>query len=209
MTVAPNIPARDVHVVPVGLLNPAEYNPRLMTEKDAEDLRTSLVRFGMVDPLIVNMHPGREHVVVGGHQRLRIAIELGWPEVPVVLVDLPLAQERELNLRLNKNLGRWDWDVLANRFEISELVEVGFTDQEIGLVEAADLPDMQPGKREFETMSLHVPPADAELIRATVEALKNEGAVTREGIGNELGRAVAHLCRGYGQGDPGAADRVG
>ena len=47
-------------------LKPAEYNPRKMTDKEANDLTESIKRFGFVDPLVVNSHEGRENVVVGG-----------------------------------------------------------------------------------------------------------------------------------------------
>lgn len=194
-------------MVPLGLLKAAAYNPRKMTEKDAADLRDSLVTFGMVDPLVVNTHEGREHVVVGGHQRLRLAVALGWAEVPCVFVDLPLAQERELNLRLNHNSGRWDWDILANEFEIAELVAVGFTDEEIGLVGTAELPAMQAGKGEFESISLHVGPVDAAAIRAALAKLKESGEVTRDGIGNDVGRACGILARRLCEGNSCGADQ--
>lgn len=116
--------------VPIEQLKPAEYNPRFMTEKQAKELEKSIKEFGLVDPLIVNRHKGRENIVIGGHQRFKIASNLGFKTVPVVYVDLDEKKERELNLRLNKNLGDWDWDLLAN-FEIEELKEVGFSDEEL------------------------------------------------------------------------------
>ena len=115
-----------VYEVPVADLRPAEYNPRTMTENEANDLRASLREFGFVDPLVINTFPGRENVVIGGHRRLRIAIEMGMASVPVVAQSLDEPQERELNLRLNKNLGSWDWDLLATNFELPELVFAGF-----------------------------------------------------------------------------------
>ena len=111
-------------------LKPAEYNPRKMTEKQVRDLTESVRRFGLVDPIIVNNRSGRENVVVGGHQRLKIAILEGFEAVPVVYVNLDEKSERELNLRLNRNLGEWDWDMLAN-FDAEELLNVGFSSQEL------------------------------------------------------------------------------
>lgn len=116
--------------VPISELKPSEYNPRQMTEKQVEDLTNSIKEFGLVDPIIVNRHPGRENVVVGGHQRLKIASVLGFQTVPVVYVDLDEKRERELNLRLNKNLGEWDWNMLAN-FDKEELLNVGFRSEEL------------------------------------------------------------------------------
>lgn len=120
----------EIKETPIEQLKPAEYNPRIMTEKQVNDLTESIKRFGLVDPIIVNQHEGRENIVVGGHQRLKIASNLGFKTIPVVYVNLPEKEEKELNLRLNKNLGEWDWDLLAN-FEMEELKDVGFSSEEI------------------------------------------------------------------------------
>ena len=111
-------------------LKPAEYNPRQMTEKQAKDLTQSIKEFGLVDPIIVNNFKGRENVVIGGHQRLKIALQEDFKTVPVVYVSLPIEKERELNLRLNKNNGEWDWDLLAN-FDEDMLKDVGFESEEL------------------------------------------------------------------------------
>ncbi|MEW5804686.1 MAG: DNA modification methylase [bacterium] len=116
--------------VPIGDLQPAVYNPRQMSDKQAADLEQSIIRFGLVDPLIVNRHPERMNIVIGGHQRLLIAKRLGFEKVPVVYVDLDEQQEKELNLRLNKNLGDWDLEALA-QFDPSLLSMVGWTDEEL------------------------------------------------------------------------------
>lgn len=112
-------------------LKAAEYNPRLMTEQDYADLTGSLQAFGMVDPIIVNQHKPRKDVVVGGHQRLKVWSDLGHKTIPCVYVSLPLAKERELNVRLNKNVCHWDWDMLANNFELGELKPWGFTEDQL------------------------------------------------------------------------------
>ena len=108
-------------------LRPTEYNPRQMTKKQAQDLTESINRFGLVDPLIVNSNKKRYNVVIGGHQRLRIALEKSLETVPVVYVNLDAEMEQELNLRLNKNLGDWDNDALAN-LEEELLKDIGFDD---------------------------------------------------------------------------------
>jgi hypothetical protein len=111
----------------------AEYNPREMTVDQVAALTDSVKRFGLVDPLIVNKHKGRENIVIGGHQRLRIATVMGFATVPVVYLDLTEAKERELNIRLNRNTGQWDWDGLANFFEIDELKGWGFSKSDLNL----------------------------------------------------------------------------
>ena len=112
-------------------LKPAEYNPRELTKKQYEDLRNSLEEFGVVEPVLVNVNPDRLNIVVGGHQRLRIWSEMGNEDFPCAVVDLPLDKEKELNIRLNKNGGQWDWDLLANNFDESDLIDWGFNADDV------------------------------------------------------------------------------
>jgi ParB-like chromosome segregation protein Spo0J len=48
------------------------------------------------------------------------------PTIPCVMLDLSKEEERELNIRLNKNTGEFDMDILANEFDIDELTDWGF-----------------------------------------------------------------------------------
>jgi ParB-like chromosome segregation protein Spo0J len=154
-------PSLTVVMVPVGDLNPAPYNPRKMTEKQAADLTASIRKFGMQEPLVVNRAPGRENVVIGGHQRLNVCKLLGHTAVPVVYVELAEPEERELNLRLNKNTGEWDWDLLAE-FDVPLLRDVGFTDEEL-----AKNFDLDGGET----------PTDADVLPEKVEARTKLGDV--------------------------------
>ena len=120
-----------ITLVNINSLNPAEYNPRQISNKQYEDLKASMEKFGCVDPIIININPERSNVVVGGHQRLRILRELGAEKVPTVSVNLSEEDERELNVRLNKNTGQWDMDLLSE-FDIVDLKEWGFKDIEFG-----------------------------------------------------------------------------
>jgi len=130
----------------------AEYNPRELTKDQHQDLKDSITRFGFVDPLIVNTHKERKNILVGGHQRLKIAKELGYKDVPCVEVDLTPDKEKELNVRLNKNTGQWDWDALANHFDVGELIDWGFNEDELqfnepeeinGLIEDDEVPEVE------------------------------------------------------------------
>ncbi|MEK6618922.1 MAG: ParB N-terminal domain-containing protein, partial [Nitrospirota bacterium] len=96
--------------VPIGQLKFSEYNPRSMSAHDFEGLKRSLREFGWVEPAVVNTSPGRENVIIGGHQRVRAAQALGQKTVPVVFVHVPPAQEKLLNLALNRISGQWDED---------------------------------------------------------------------------------------------------
>ena len=103
-------------------LKPATYNPRQISTKQYNDLKESIKKFGLVDPVIVN----KDNTVIGGHQRLKICKELKYIEIDCVVLDLSKEEERELNIRLNKNTGDFYLDILANEFDIDELTDWGF-----------------------------------------------------------------------------------
>lgn len=106
-------------------LKPAEYNPRQATKQQEEHLKKSLEKFGVVEPVVVNHNKDRFNIIVGGHFRTRELKKLGHKEVDCVIVDLPLEEEKELNIRLNANTGDFDIDLLANNFELEDLKDWG------------------------------------------------------------------------------------
>ena len=103
-------------------LKPAPYNPRCSTQKQEKHLQESLSKFGVVEPIIFNKQTG---YIVGGHFRVRELKKLGYKEVECVIVDLNEADEKELNIRLNANTGAWDFDTLANEWNVEDLAEWG------------------------------------------------------------------------------------
>ena len=121
--------------VKIGDLEPAAYNPRRLTKKEFGQIQRSIEKFGFVEPVVANSNPDRMNIIIGGHQRVKVAKSLGMKEVPVFYINLSEADERELNIRLNKNTGGWDFDALANQFELPSLVDWGFAPEEFGIVE--------------------------------------------------------------------------
>jgi len=119
-------------------LKPAEYNPRKIGNKEKMELTKSIKKFDFVEPIVINVNPKRKDIVIGGHQRLRIAKELGMKEVPCVGLNLNEKDEKELNLRLNKNKGEFDTTLLAGLDE-DLLREVGFMEKELSKVFADGL----------------------------------------------------------------------
>src|SRR3989344_3740157 len=117
--------------VPTSELRASAYNPRKWNKEAVRQLKISIRKFGLVDPLLVNSAPKRKGVVIGGHFRLTIAKQLKIAEVPVVHLNIPdIEKEKALNLRLNKNTGDWDWDLLAS-FDESFLAGIGFSSEEL------------------------------------------------------------------------------
>ena len=100
-------------VIPVSELKPAEYNPRKKLkpgDKEYEKIKNSIEEFGFADPLVVNA----DMTIIGGHQRLTVAMALGYTEVPCAVVDIDKVRERALNIALNKITGAWDENLLAD-----------------------------------------------------------------------------------------------
>ena len=113
-------------------LIPAPYNPRQSTAKQEKHLKESLEKFGLVEPIIFNKQTG---YIVGGHFRVRELKKLGVNEIECVIVDLNEADEKELNIRLNANTGSWDWDTLANDWEVVDLEKWGLDIPQFDTVE--------------------------------------------------------------------------
>jgi DNA modification methylase len=113
----------------------AEYNPRKLSENQKQHITDSIKRFGIVDPIIINVNKDRKNIIIGGHQRVRVAKTLGYEELPCVELDLSRDQERELNIRLNKNTGEFDYEILNELFDIDELLDWGFTEDELEMFE--------------------------------------------------------------------------
>jgi len=123
-----------VQYVPIDSLKGAEYNPRVHDPRAAQKLKDSIERYGLVDPILVNSAPKRKGVIIGGHFRWKVAKELGIEQVPVVFLNIPsLEREKELNLRLNRNTGEWDWELLKG-FDMDLLLDVGFDDVDLSHV---------------------------------------------------------------------------
>ena len=113
----------ELKVLPVSVLRPAEYNPRKKLkpgDKEYEKIKNSIEEFGFADPLVVNA----DMTIIGGHQRLNVAIDLGYTEVPCAVVDVDKTREKALNIALNKITGSWDEQLLADL--LTDLKELDF-----------------------------------------------------------------------------------
>ena len=94
-------------------LKPAAYNPRKKLkkgDKEYEKIKQSLLKFGYVDPIIVN----NDLTVIGGHQRLTVLKDLDYETAKCVIVKLSKEDEKALNIALNKITGQWDDSLLAD-----------------------------------------------------------------------------------------------
>ncbi len=103
----------EIKKMPISQIKKADYNPRVELKPGDpayEKLKNSIQTFGFCEPLIFNRRSGR---LIAGHQRLTALKDLGYTEAEVVVVDLPLEQEKACNIALNKVQGDWDERKLA------------------------------------------------------------------------------------------------
>ncbi|CAK7037065.1 MAG: hypothetical protein BACD_00155 [Bacteroides rodentium] len=126
----------ELKTIAVRELKPAKYNPRKKLkpgDKEYERIKNSITEFGFADPLVVNA----DMTIIGGHQRLTVAIDLGYTEVPCAVVDVDKTREKALNIALNKITGAWDENLLADLLQ--ELSEADFNIEYTGF----DLPEAE------------------------------------------------------------------
>jgi ParB-like chromosome segregation protein Spo0J len=97
-------------------------------------------RFGLIEKPVINL----DNTIISGHQRIQILKKQGTKEIECWLPDRHLTDKEvdELLIRLNKNHASWDYDLLANSFEVPDLIEYGFTTDELEVT----IPDEKPKK---------------------------------------------------------------
>jgi ParB-like chromosome segregation protein Spo0J len=103
-------------------LNP--NNPRLIKDDKFKKLVQSIKDFPeMLDirPIVVN----QDMIILGGNMRYKACQEAGLKEIPIIVTDLTEEQQREFLIKDNVSGGEWDWDILANEWEVEQLEEWG------------------------------------------------------------------------------------
>ncbi len=100
-------------------------NPRTINKFKFKQLVKSIKEF----PEMLELRPmvvDEDMIVLGGNMRLRACMELGIQEVPVVkALGLTEEQKKEFVIKDNAAFGEWDWDLLANEWEITDLSDWG------------------------------------------------------------------------------------
>ena len=121
-------------------------NPRVIKDDKFKKLVKSIQEFPQmleIRPIVVN----DQMVVLGGNMRLKASIEAGLTEVPVIKASsLTPEQQNEFIIKDNVGFGEWEWDVLANEWDVEKLTEWGL-----------DIPDYQPKVLEAEEDDFEVP----------------------------------------------------
>ena len=127
----------------LGDLTPWPINPRQINKTEAARLSQSLDEFAQVETIAIG--PGDE--VYNGHQRLNVWMSEHGPDyevdVRVSSRELTEDERKKLTVFLHKGAtGEWDFDLLANNFDVDDLMEWGFEPYEIGIIEPEDYSDL-------------------------------------------------------------------
>ncbi len=106
-------------------------NPRSINKDKFAKLVKSIEEF----PRMLELRPivlNKDNIVLGGNMRLKACKHIGLSEVPVVYADdLTEEEQRQFIIKDNVGFGDWDWELLANEWDVSDLNDWGL-----------DLPDM-------------------------------------------------------------------
>lgn len=115
----------EVKVVKIGAIKPNPSNPRVIKDDKFKKLVKSIQEF----PEMLNIRPiviNDDNIILGGNMRLKACVEAGLKEVPTINISyLPEEKQREFIIKDNIGYGEWDWDLLANDFEMEILEDWG------------------------------------------------------------------------------------
>jgi ParB-like chromosome segregation protein Spo0J len=104
-------------------LNP--NNPRLIKDDKFKKLVKSIQELPEmleIRPIVVNA----DMIVLGGNMRLKACKEAGLKEVPIIIADnLTEEQQREFLIKDNVSGGEWDFEMLANEWDVEQLEDWG------------------------------------------------------------------------------------
>jgi DNA modification methylase len=110
--------------VKASLIRNNPNNPRVIKDDKFKKLVQSLKDFpemAEVREVVIN----KDNIVLGGNMRFKAMIEAGWTDVPVKIVDWSEDKQKEFIIKDNVSGGEWDWDTLANEWDMDELDDWG------------------------------------------------------------------------------------
>jgi ParB-like chromosome segregation protein Spo0J len=176
-------------LVSIKLVKSNPNNPRIIKDDKFAKLVASIKEFPKmleIRPIVVN----DDMIVLGGNMRLKACIHAGLKEVPIIKVtDLTEQEQKQFIIKDNVSGGEWDWSMLANEWDVTELEDWGLSvggfdlnSDELG--EEFSLPDGD--KAPFQQMTFTLADEQAEQIKNAIEDIKKtEEYKYAETMGNE------------------------
>jgi ParB-like chromosome segregation protein Spo0J len=117
-----------LEVLPLGTLKENPKNPRFISKDSMKRLEGLVKKFGMIDKPVVN----KDWTIIGGHQRIKLLKKMKSKTVECWIPDRQLDEKEidELCIGLNQG-GSWDWDCMANNYDITDLLNWGFSEDQL------------------------------------------------------------------------------
>ena len=181
--------------VDIRQIRPNPDNPRYIKDDKFKKLVKSIEEFPQMlelRPIVVN----KDMVVLGGNMRLKACEAAGLKEVPIIFAEnLTPEQEREFIIKDNSSFGEWDWDLIANEWDVDQLQDWGM---DIGgfdlnpdeFDEQFDLPDGD--KSPFQQMTFTMADEQQVIVKNAIDDIKKtEEYKYVETFGNENGNGNA------------------
>lgn len=158
-----------IETVDLSYLKNHARNARKLSKHDADHLEKSIESFGLCEPIVANT----DGTIIGGHQRARTLKKLKHKTAEVYFPENPLSDQQvdELNIRLNRNAGEWDFDMLANAWDSDDLLDWGFDTSDFGWTDKSDegIPDSSEPKTL--QITLTIPDEDAASFQNQLDSL--------------------------------------
>jgi DNA modification methylase len=114
-----------IEKVKLSEIKPNPKNPRLIKDEKFKKLVKSIKEF----PQMLELRPivvDENNVILGGNMRFKALKEAGYKEISIVKAnDLTEEQKDEFIVKDNVGFGEWDWDSLANEWDVEKLEEWG------------------------------------------------------------------------------------
>ena len=114
--------------IKLSTLKPNPGNPRLIKDDKFKKLCESIKQF----PRMMELRPiivDENSIILGGNMRYSALKELGYKDVPpewvIAAADLTEEQKQEFIIKDNVGFGEWDWNILANEWNVSNLTDWG------------------------------------------------------------------------------------
>jgi hypothetical protein len=173
----------------ISQIKPNPENPRIIKDHKFKQLVESIKSF----PQMLELRPiviDENNVVLGGNMRLKACIEAGLTDVPVVQAkDLTDLQKKEFIVKDNVGYGEWDWEDLANSWDVEQITDWGLDINGFD-VNANDLSDefsLPSGdKSPFQQMTFTLADEQSIQIKNAIEEIKRtEEYKFVETMGNE------------------------
>lgn len=176
-------------LVSIKLVKSNPNNPRIIKDDKFAKLVASIKEFPKmleIRPIVVN----DDMIVLGGNMRLKACIHAGLKEVPIIKVsDLTEQEQKQFIIKDNVSGGEWDWNMLANEWDVTELEDWGLSVGGFDL-NSDDLSEefslAEGDKSPFQQITFTLADEQAEQIKnAITDIKKTEEYKYAETMGNE------------------------